>query len=312
MDKDSTAKTAGKSRGLGVFTLAVMNVAAVVSLRGLPSEAGYGLGSIFYYLFAAVVFLIPVALISAELAAAFPQKGGVYRWVGEALGPEAGFVAIWLQWIQNTIWFPTVLTFAAVSIAYIGADPAATEVPLANNRIYVAAACFVIYWCATFINLRGLSASAKISKYGGLVGTIIPAAFLIFFGILWLAGGQPLAMDTSALTFVPDLSQLNNLVLASSIFLFFAGMELSAVHVMEIDDPQRNYPRAIFAAAILTVCIFVFGTLAIAFVLPAQSINLTQGLLVAFDKYLTAYGLTALTPLVAQIFLICALPCIYT
>ena len=84
MDKDSTAKTAGKSRGLGVFTLAVMNVAAVVSLRGLPSEAGYGLGSIFYYLFAAVVFLIPVALISAELAAAFPQKGGVYRWVGEA------------------------------------------------------------------------------------------------------------------------------------------------------------------------------------------------------------------------------------
>lgn len=304
MDKDSTAKTAGKSRGLGVFTLAVMNVAAVVSLRGLPSEAGYGLGSIFYYLFAAVVFLIPVALISAELAAAFPQKGGVYRWVGEALGPEAGFVAIWLQWIQNTIWFPTVLTFAAVSIAYIGADPAATEVPLANNRIYVAAACFVIYWCATFINLRGLSASAKISKYGGLVGTIIPAAFLIFFGILWLAGGQPLAMDTSALTFVPDLSQLNNLVLASSIFLFFAGMELSAVHVMEIDDPQRNYPRAIFAAAILTVCIFVFGTLAIAFVLPAQSINLTQGLLVAFDKYLTAYGLTALTPLVALMLVI--------
>ena len=39
---------------LGVMTLAIMNVAAVVSLRGLPAEAVYGLSSAFYYLFAAI------------------------------------------------------------------------------------------------------------------------------------------------------------------------------------------------------------------------------------------------------------------
>ena len=38
---------------LGVFTLAIMNVTAVVSLRGLPAEAVYGMSSAFYYLFAA-------------------------------------------------------------------------------------------------------------------------------------------------------------------------------------------------------------------------------------------------------------------
>ncbi len=42
---------------LGVFTLAIMNVTAVVSLRGLPAEAVYGMSSAFYYLFAAIVFL---------------------------------------------------------------------------------------------------------------------------------------------------------------------------------------------------------------------------------------------------------------
>lgn len=47
-----------KSVKLGVFTLAIMNVTAVVSLRGLPAEAEYGLSSAFYYLFAAIVFLI--------------------------------------------------------------------------------------------------------------------------------------------------------------------------------------------------------------------------------------------------------------
>lgn len=288
-----------KPFGLTVGTLTVMNIAAVVSLRGLPSEAEYGLGSIFYYLFAAVVFLIPVSMISAELAASFPKKGGVYRWVGEAYGSRLGFLAIWLQWIQNTIWFPTVLTFSAVSIAYIGANPSAAEVPLANNKIYVAIVCLVIYWGATLINLKGLSASAKISKYGGMIGTIIPAAILTVFGIIWLVEGRPLQLDTNINTLFPDLSNLNNLVLASSIFLFFAGMEMSAVHVTEIDNPQKNYPKAILSAALIAVCIFIFGTLSIGFVLPAKEINLTQGLLVAFDRYLVGYHLEFLTPVIA-------------
>ena len=56
----------GKSVKLGVFTLAIMNVTAVVSLRGLPAEAEYGVSSAFYYLFAALVFLIPTALVAAD------------------------------------------------------------------------------------------------------------------------------------------------------------------------------------------------------------------------------------------------------
>ena len=65
---------------LSFFTLAMMNVVAVVSLRGLPAEAEYGMSSAFYYLFAALVFLIPVSLVAAELAAMFADKqGGLFR-----------------------------------------------------------------------------------------------------------------------------------------------------------------------------------------------------------------------------------------
>ena len=68
---------------LGVFTLAIMNVTAVVSLRGLPAEAVYGMSSAFYYLFAAIVFLIPTSLVAAELAAMFQDKqGGVFGYLG--------------------------------------------------------------------------------------------------------------------------------------------------------------------------------------------------------------------------------------
>ena len=68
-----------KSVKLGVFTLAIMNVTAVVSLRGLPAEAEYGLSSAFYYLFAAIVFLIPTSLVAAELAAMFQDMGDYFR-----------------------------------------------------------------------------------------------------------------------------------------------------------------------------------------------------------------------------------------
>ena len=71
---------------MGVFTLAMINVSAIVSLRGMPAESTYGLSSVFYYIFAAVFFLVPVSLVAAELTTGWPQKGGVYRWVGEAFG----------------------------------------------------------------------------------------------------------------------------------------------------------------------------------------------------------------------------------
>ena len=132
-----TQKTnTGKAFKLSVATLAIMNITAVVSLRGLPAEAIYGLSSAFYYLFAAVVFLIPTALVAAELAAMFSDKqGGVFGWVGEAFGPRTGFLAIWLQWIESTIWYPTVLTFGAVSLAFIGLNDA-SDAALASNKVF--------------------------------------------------------------------------------------------------------------------------------------------------------------------------------
>mgnify|MGYP003291355259 CR=1 FL=1 len=155
-----TQKTnTGKAFKLSVATLAIMNITAVVSLRGLPAEAIYGLSSAFYYLFAAVVFLIPTALVAAELAAMFSDKqGGVFRWVGEAFGPRTGFLAIWLQWIESTIWYPTVLTFGAVSLAFIGLNDA-SDAALASNKVFTLVIVLAIYWIATFIAMKGLSFS---------------------------------------------------------------------------------------------------------------------------------------------------------
>lgn len=291
----SKVKTAAK---LGVFTLMIMNIVAVVSLRGLPAEAEYGMSSAFYYLFAALVFLIPVSLVAAELAAMFPyQQGGMFRWIGEAFGSKAGFLGIWLQWIESTIWFPTVLTFGAVSLAFIGMDHVADS-HLAANKIYTIAVVLAIYWLATLISMKGLGWVGKVSKIGGMVGTIIPAIILVICGVVFLCMGGESNLDFHS-NFLPDLSNFDNVVLAASIFLFYAGMEMSGVHVREISNPAVNYPKAVFGGALVTVLIFVLGTYSLGVIIPAKDINLVQSLLVGFDNYFQAFHMKWFTPVIA-------------
>lgn len=288
----------GKTVKLGVFTLAIMNVTAVVSLRGLAAEAVYGLSSAFYYLFAAIVFLIPTALVAAELAAMFQDKqGGVFRWVGEAYGKRAGFLAIWLQWIESTIWYPTVLTFGAVSLAFIGMNDV-HDMALASNRFYTLAVVLIIYWAATFISLKGMGWVGKVSKVGGLIGTIIPAGLLVLLAIIYLASGGTSQMNFHG-DFLPDLSNFDNLVLAASIFLFYAGMEMGGIHVKDVENPSKNYPKAVFIGSLITVIIFVLGTFSLGIIIPEKDINLTQSLLVGFDNYFRYIHASWLGPVIA-------------
>ncbi len=288
----------GKTTKLSVTTLAIMNVTAVVSLRGLAAEAEYGLSSAFYYLFAALVFLIPTALVAAELAAMFSDKqGGVFRWVGEAFGKRWGFLAIWLQWVESTIWYPTVLTFGAVSLAFIGMD-ATHDMALASNRMYTLVVVLVIYWLATYISLKGMSWVGRVSKLGGLIGTIIPALLLVVLAVVYLVTGGKPHMDLSG-NFFPDLTNFDNLVLAAGIFLFYAGMEMGGIHVKEVDNPSRNYPRAVFIGSLITVLIFVLGTFSLGIIIPKSEINLTQSLLVGFDHYFAYVRASWLSPVIA-------------
>lgn len=288
----------GKATKLSVATLAIMNVTAVVSLRGLPAEAEYGLSSAFYYLFAAIVFLIPTALVAAELAAMFSDKqGGVFRWVGEAFGKRMGFLAIWLQWVESTIWYPTVLTFGAVSLAFIGMN-GTHDMALASNRIYTLVVVLAIYWLATFISLKGMSWVGKVSKIGGLVGTIIPAGLLVVLAIVYLVSGGHSQLDFHG-SFFPDLTNFDNLVLASSIFLFYAGMEMGGIHVKDVDNPSRNYPKAVFIGSFVTVLIFILGTYSLGIIIPKSEINLTQSLLVGFDRYFAYIRASWLSPVIA-------------
>ena len=142
----------------------------------------------FYIGFATLLFLIPGAFISAELGGMFnTDKGGVYTWVREAFGSSWGLAAVWLQWIQNVVWYPVVLGFTAATLDYLIGQPG-----LADNHVFNFAVVLVVYWIATFIALFGEKSYGSWSQWLFVLGTIIPGVFLMLLAVVWLWQGNPL------------------------------------------------------------------------------------------------------------------------
>ena len=290
-----------KRKNITTTQLALMTAAAVISLRGLPMMAQEELTMFFYIFFATFLFLIPAALVGAELGSAFADRGGgVYTWVKEAFNRHLGFSAIFLQWIQNVVWYPTVLGFAAASIAYMIGVPA-----LAQNGLYVGLFSIAMYWCATLVTLRGTSAISGITSKGFLIGTVLPGVVVIVMAVIWMAGGNEIALKeipagVSQIVSVdaaqhvhprlfPHIAGMSDIAFLAGILLLFAGVEVHAVHAPELAKPQTQFPRAMFLAALISFGLFTLGALAVAIITPYDQINLQSGLFttfqIAFERY---------------------------
>ena len=276
---------------LNVFMLAMINVAAICSIKNWPLTAEYGLSSAFYFLIASLLFFIPVSLVSAELATGWPERGGVVVWVKETFGHKMGFLAAWLLWIENIVWYPTVLSFIAGSLAFV------ISPDLATNKTYLFCVIISTFWMITLVNLLGMKASGWISSFGAVLGTILPGVVIIGLGVLWVSEGNPSNITFSMEHFLPKISSLKQVSLFAGILLGFAGMEMSAVHAREVDNPQKNFPKAILVSALIIIVLSILGTLAIAVVIPQSEINLVSSGMEAIAYFLKAYNLQWSVPI---------------
>ncbi len=291
---------ASNKKVLNASMIALINVAAVCNIKNFPLLAEYGLSIVIFLILSAIFFFLPIAFVSAELASAWPDRG-VYTWVRLALGPRMGFLAIWLQWISNVIWYPTILSFIAATFAYI-IDP-----DLAQNKIYIMAVILIAFWAATYINFLGMRVSGWISSITVLLGTIVPIALIIILGAVWIFGDHPSQIVFSWRGIFPDLASVNQLVLLSGILLGLAGIEMSGVHARDVHDPRHDYPRGIFLSAILILAFSIFGAIAIAAVVPLEKIELASGGMEAFSVLFNAFKMPWAVPIIAAVTFIGAL-----
>lgn len=271
---------------------------AIDSIRNLPTTALFGSSLIFFFVFSAIVFLIPAALVSAELSSHSKDKSGVFHWITTAFGEKVGFLAIWLQWINTMVWFPTILSFIAGTATYF-INPA-----LAQNKVFLISVILSTYWLLTWINLKGLHFSARFSSFCAVLGMIIPMALIITLAIVWMCLGKPLQIQFTSAQIFPTLSHTENWISLTAIMTAFLGIELATVHIKEVKNPQKTFPKALFISVFLILVTMIFASLAIAIVLPKDQINLVNGVMQAFTNFFEAYHLSWLIPVITVMILL--------
>ncbi|HWC64740.1 MAG TPA: APC family permease, partial [Thermoanaerobaculia bacterium] len=214
--------------------LVLFNVAAIVGMRWIALAAHSGPSSLGLWVLAALVFFVPQGLAVTALSSAIPEEGGLYVRSLDAFAPRQGFLAGWLYWTSNILYFPTLTLSTVVFALYVfNLRFAALE----NSRVYTAGASLVLLAIALAFNIVGVSTGKWVQNVGGLAQWI-PSAVLLAVGLVALAGaGSATPMPVSS--FFPSLEHRDTIIFFAQICFGFAGLELAPMMAGEVHDPKR-------------------------------------------------------------------------
>lgn len=272
MKQDGTTK-----KSLTLFGFFAMTASMVMAVYEYPTFATSKLHLVFYLLLGGFLWFIPVALCAAEMATVDGwEKGGVFTWTGKNLGKKYGFANLFFEFFEITVGFVTMIYFILGALSYVFDWPA-----LNSNPMIKFIGVLVIFWILALSQFGGTKYTAKIAKIGFIVGILLPAAILIILALVYIIQGNPIYISSKD-TFVPDFTKVNTLVVFVSFILSYMGVEASATHANEMDNPKKEYPLAMLLLVIVAIVVSTLGGLAIAAVIPQDQINLSAGVVQTF------------------------------
>jgi len=225
-------------------------------IEDILGGAGF-LRAILILLLLPILWSLPTALMIGELASSIPSEGGFYVWVRRGLGPFWGYQEGWLS-LSASIFDMAI--YPAIFVLYLGKlFPAATD----GWRAYAWSLAVVVICCAW--NLRGAPAVGEDSV---ALGALLLAPFAVFV-VLGFWRGLTLhpavqwhaAADNPAAGFGPG-SAFSTAVLVA--MWNYMGWDNASTVAQEVDNPQRNYPRAMIAATFLVTVSYILPLAAMA------------------------------------------------
>ena len=240
-------------------------------IEDILGGAGYG-RAILILLTLPLIWSLPTALMIGELAAAIPAEGGFYVWVRRGLGPFWGYQESWLSLTASVF---DMALYPSIFVLYLGKFSSATsgiqsshwqvEFPLMLIRTvgsypYLWSLGVVVLCCAW--NLRG---APEVGRDSVWLFALLLTPFVIFIALGFWHGLTAHPAINWGRTAVEPGAQLS-LSTAILVALWnYMGWDNASTIAREVDNPQRNYPRAMIAAALLTALTYVLPLAAMAF-----------------------------------------------
>jgi len=241
---------------LSFFDIAIMTLTANFGIRWLAIAAGIGPSSLIFWLVGAILFFVPLALIVAQLAEAYPEEGGIYAWVRRAMGDKSGFIVAWLYWVNNIFYYPAILIFLASNFAYFLGKP-----ELATNTTYITLSVLIAFWLAIIISLFGLKISKYVVGFGGLAGLIIPSVLLIAIAMFIYFVLHKTATSFSLANFIPNSKMEDNLSSLALIMFAMAGVEIIPTFANSVQNVKRDLYMGLLVGSFLIFVLYTLGTL---------------------------------------------------
>lgn len=282
------------SRDLSLFDVTMIGVGAMIGagifvLTGVAAGAAGPALVLAFFLNGVVATL--TAMAYAELGSAFPEAGGGYLWVKEALGGTQGFLGGWMSWfahaVAGSLYALAFGRFAAE--LYLLAGLPGFGFILETWQLVFMTLIIVIF---TALNYRGVSETGTVGNVVTVTKVIILALFC-GFGLVAMFQ-HPEGWTTRFTTgFLPN-GWSGVLVAMGLTFIAFEGYEIIAQSGEEIKDPKRNLPRATFISIVGVVLIYIL----VAFV-AIGAITAPAGM--RTYQYLGAKGEVAIVEAAAQV-----------
>ena len=263
---------------LGLKDVTIMAVTANFGIRWIPIAALLGASAVFFWILGALIFFLPLVVISVQLSRKYPDEGGMYAWTTRALGEKSGFMVAWLYWVNTIFYYPAVLVFLATNFAYFIGKP-----ELINNHYFITTVVLIVFWLITFVSFYGLKVNKYLVDIGGILGSFIPAIVIIVLGFAAYFSTGKSATDFSLGSFIPHDNILNNLSTLTIIMFAMAGIEIIPTFANSVKNAKKTLYYGLILSAIILLSLYILGTVALNLVASPDSINGAAGLMQAFE-----------------------------
>jgi amino acid transporter len=277
-------------RPLGFVDLALTGVAMTLSIRWIATAAAAGPASLPLWGLAALGFMAPLALATADLTTLIDGDGGIYAWTCEALGETTGFVCGWLYWTCNLPYFSGLLYFIVNAAA--AACGARVETAVADPSAFAIIAIAVAAAVGT-LHLAGLGTGKWLANFGAGAGCLLLAAIVGAGAVLVLKHGP--ATHFAGASYAPPLDADGAALWATMVFAF-GGPEALALLRGDVKGGTARILQALAVVGVLLALAYAAGTAAMLSILPPKEISRLSGVPEAIRSACERLGLAGLAP----------------